>query len=93
MKHNLHLRSLPFLPHASCLTPHKMTELHCPICDTVFSTEKEGVNLPFCSKRCKLIDRARWLGEEYGLPYESEETPESYPEESNLNRNNERTLE
>lgn len=23
---------------------------------------------PFCSKRCKLIDLGRWLGEEYSLP-------------------------
>jgi endogenous inhibitor of DNA gyrase (YacG/DUF329 family) len=23
---------------------------------------------PFCSKRCKLIDLGRWLGEEYGIP-------------------------
>ena len=30
--------------------------------------------LPFCSRRCKLIDQKRWLGEEYGLPYESEDS-------------------
>ncbi len=49
--------------------------LHCPVCDVTFSTEKEGVELPFCSKRCKLIDRGRWVNEEYGLPFESEHAP------------------
>lgn len=29
--------------------------------------------MPFCSRRCKDIDCGRWLNEEYGLPWESEE--------------------
>ena len=57
--------------------------LHCPVCDVSFSTEKEEVELPFCSKRCKLIDRARWVNEEYGLPYESEQLPSSEKERKN----------
>jgi endogenous inhibitor of DNA gyrase (YacG/DUF329 family) len=29
--------------------------------------------MPFCSTRCKQIDAKRWLNEEYGLPYETEQ--------------------
>lgn len=36
--------------------------------------------MPFCSRRCQLIDLKRWLDEEYGIPVEnpedlSEDTP------------------
>jgi endogenous inhibitor of DNA gyrase (YacG/DUF329 family) len=38
--------------------------------------------MPFCSRRCKMIDARRWLGEEYGLPYlsldEQEEEPDGW---------------
>lgn len=33
--------------------------------------------MPFCSLRCRQIDLGRWLDEKYGLPYESEDEPES----------------
>lgn len=52
---------------------HPSPQIHCPVCEKRFPTDQPGIELPFCSKRCKLIDRARWLGEEYGLPFESEE--------------------
>lgn len=61
------------------------TFLRCPVCDKCFSTTEEGIALPFCSRRCKLIDRARWMDEGYGLPYESVEGPElpvSFPSEN-----------
>jgi endogenous inhibitor of DNA gyrase (YacG/DUF329 family) len=32
--------------------------------------------MPFCSPRCRQVDLGRWLGEKYGLPYESEDEPE-----------------
>jgi len=51
-----------------------MIMLHCPVCDLKFSPEERSMALPFCSRRCKLIDQKRWLGEEYGLPYESEDS-------------------
>ncbi len=51
-----------------------MPMIHCPVCDLEFSPEKRSDALPFCSKRCKLVDQGRWLGEEYGLPFESEES-------------------
>jgi endogenous inhibitor of DNA gyrase (YacG/DUF329 family) len=28
----------------------------------------EWPEFPFCSKRCRLIDFKRWLGEEYRIP-------------------------
>jgi uncharacterized protein len=33
--------------------------------------------MPFCSQRCRLLDLGRWLDEDYGLPYESEDMPAS----------------
>ncbi|MCL2305225.1 MAG: DNA gyrase inhibitor YacG [Planctomycetaceae bacterium] len=50
-----------------------MPTIHCPVCDLEFSPEQRPEALPFCSPRCKRIDQKRWLGEEYGLPYESED--------------------
>ena len=48
---------------------------HCPICERGFTP---GDAMPFCSARCKLIDCARWLGEEYGLPIEENATDTEY---------------
>lgn len=45
--------------------------MKCPICEREFLLECAN-SLPFCSPRCKEIDRARWLGEKYGLQIESE---------------------
>jgi endogenous inhibitor of DNA gyrase (YacG/DUF329 family) len=38
--------------------------------------------LPFCSRRCRLIDLGRWLGEGYRIPAEAEEeAPVEYDSE------------
>ena len=42
----------------------------CPVCDQRFDENDDGVAMPFCSSRCKLIDAARWLDERYGMPIE-----------------------
>ena len=42
----------------------------CPVCEQRFAESDVGVAMPFCSKRCKKIDAARWLDERYGLPVE-----------------------
>jgi hypothetical protein len=53
-----------------------MPTLRCPICDRPFELD-ESPAPPFCSRRCHRIDLGRWLGEEYGLPYErDEDSPE-----------------
>jgi endogenous inhibitor of DNA gyrase (YacG/DUF329 family) len=45
-------------------------ELRCPVCDQPIDP-KNAAALPFCSARCKQIDLGRWLGERYGMPFES----------------------
>ncbi|MBC7338049.1 MAG: DNA gyrase inhibitor YacG, partial [Clostridia bacterium] len=42
-----------------------MATLRCPICGKQFDPETTDA-MPFCSRRCKLIDLRRWLDEEYG---------------------------
>jgi len=44
--------------------------LTCPVCEKHFHESDDGVAMPFCSGRCKMIDAARWLDERYGLPCE-----------------------
>ena len=48
--------------------PEKM--LRCPICEARFYESDDGVAMPFCSMRCKVIDAARWLDERYSLSVE-----------------------
>lgn len=42
----------------------KSARVPCPICgaENEFFAEPLG---PFCSRRCKLVDLGKWLGEEY----------------------------
>lgn len=47
-------------------------KLKCSICESDYEFEynKEKplpVHFPFCSKRCKTIDLAKWLNEEYRI--------------------------
>ena len=45
----------------------------CPICKQSFIAEEgPGSFLPFCSRRCKDADLARWFSEEYSVPVETE---------------------
>lgn len=55
-------------------------KFRCPICERTFSGTGEDVAMPFCSRRCKTIDAARWLDETYGLPIETDETESVEPE-------------
>jgi|LSQX01.1.fsa_nt_gb endogenous inhibitor of DNA gyrase (YacG/DUF329 family) len=48
-----------------------MAPMRCSICGRQFDPENSTA-MPFCSERCRSIDRLRWLNEQYGLPYESE---------------------
>lgn len=60
-----------------------MGNMRCPICGKVFDPSTTEA-MPFCSKRCKLIDLSRWLDERYGLPLpretDQEEEEASRPE-------------
>lgn len=52
-----------------------MATVRCPVCGKSFDPD-QSESLPFCGLRCKQVDLSRWLGEQYGLPYESEEEPD-----------------
>lgn len=40
----------------------------CPICGKPIAPREENAAFPFCSDRCRLVDLAKWLGEEYRIP-------------------------
>jgi endogenous inhibitor of DNA gyrase (YacG/DUF329 family) len=45
----------------------------CPVCRQSFvEVEGPGSFFPFCSRRCKDADLARWFSEEYSVPVETE---------------------
>lgn len=44
-----------------------MATPRCPICDATVDIAQPSA--PFCSPRCRQIDLARWLGEQYGVPH------------------------
>lgn len=46
-----------------------MNKVRCPICDAAMpGAPQEYPDRPFCSKRCRVIDLGRWLGEGYRIP-------------------------
>ena len=59
-----------------------MALVRCPICGTIFDAN-ESRAMPFCSPRCRQIDLGHWLGESYGLPYESEQDSPDEPASNN----------
>ncbi|MFO0935435.1 MAG: DNA gyrase inhibitor YacG [Gemmataceae bacterium] len=43
-----------------------MSRVTCPICKAMMPADwSEYPDYPFCSKRCRMIDLGRWLGEDY----------------------------
>ncbi len=40
----------------------------CPICGKPAPPRRENRSFPFCSDRCRLVDLAKWLGEDYRIP-------------------------
>ncbi|MCL2624095.1 MAG: DNA gyrase inhibitor YacG [Planctomycetaceae bacterium] len=60
----------PWVTHEK--TPWETHEksLTCSVCEQHFAENNDGVAMPFCSQRCKMIDAARWLDERYGMPVE-----------------------
>ena len=48
--------------------------LRCPRCGVEFE-RAASPHVPFCSRRCKLIDLGKWLNEEYRVPGASSPAP------------------
>ncbi len=43
-----------------------MKPVECPICEKAMpGARAEYPDAPFCSRRCRLVDLGRWLGEDY----------------------------
>jgi hypothetical protein len=55
--------------------------LRCPICEKRFEPQ-DSPALPFCSRRCRLIDLGRWLDEDYGMPIEREDSNPQPPSDA-----------
>jgi endogenous inhibitor of DNA gyrase (YacG/DUF329 family) len=45
-----------------------MSTMVCPTCQQEFEPS-DAPHMPFCSKRCQLIDLGRWLGEKPSVPW------------------------
>lgn len=45
-----------------------MPTLVCPTCKKKFE-ESSTEHMPFCCRRCQLVDLGRWLGEEPSVPW------------------------
>jgi endogenous inhibitor of DNA gyrase (YacG/DUF329 family) len=53
-----------------------MNEPTCLICGRrLGGSLSDWPQLPFCSKKCKLIDLGRWLDERYAIPAEEPDEP------------------
>ena len=51
-----------------------MANNKCPICEIPMPAPwQEYPDYPFCSKRCRLIDLGRWLGEDYKIAKKDDE--------------------
>jgi endogenous inhibitor of DNA gyrase (YacG/DUF329 family) len=57
-----------------------MKRVRCPICQREVDEAEQArwPEFPFCSRRCRLIDLGRWLGEGYRIAAntDTEEPPE-----------------
>jgi hypothetical protein len=54
------------LRHAAGVSSAKPRLIRCPACRKE-GPWLEGPFVPFCSKRCKLVDLGKWLGEEHAI--------------------------
>jgi len=47
--------------------------MKCPICKT--TVQLSDPEMPFCSKRCRLLDLGAWADEEYRIPVVNQNAP------------------
>jgi uncharacterized protein len=60
-----------------------MSKVRCPICDAAMPGNwQDYPDYPFCSRRCRMIDLGRWLGEEYRVAGKDAADDRSTPGES-----------
>lgn len=54
----------------------KDKKIKCPVCkkETIWD---DNPYRPFCSERCRLIDLGKWASDEYRIPGEKKDVPES----------------
>jgi endogenous inhibitor of DNA gyrase (YacG/DUF329 family) len=63
----------------------------CPVCKKEALPRAANPAYPFCSKRCRLIDLGKWLGEEYKVPdKQAEETEDELPTQTPPDENSPR---
>lgn len=56
-----------------------MSQTRCPICDAGLPGNwQDYPDYPFCTRRCRLVDLGRWLGEDYRVANK----PDSDPDDS-----------
>ncbi|MFT5302759.1 MAG: endogenous inhibitor of DNA gyrase (YacG/DUF329 family) [Mariniblastus sp.] len=59
-------------------SPAPAASLHrCSYCGQSFD-RAESKHMPFCGKRCQMIDLGTWLNEGYSLPCEGESSLDTY---------------
>ncbi|QRO01436.1 DNA gyrase inhibitor YacG [Archangium violaceum] len=63
------------------------TVRECSICRKSVAPRAENPAYPFCSKRCRMVDLGRWLGEEYRVPdRQSDEQEDELPADQHPER-------
>jgi endogenous inhibitor of DNA gyrase (YacG/DUF329 family) len=57
----------------------------CPSCRKEIDASKDVHFLPFCSKRCQMVDLGKWFKEEYTIPVSAtlEDAEETIQESDN----------
>ena len=63
------------------------TVRECSICRKPVAPRAGNPAFPFCSKRCRMVDLGRWLGEEYRMPdRQADEQEDELPAEQHPER-------
>ena len=58
-----------------------MNKVRCPICDAAMPGNwQDYPDYPFCTRRCRMVDLGRWLGEGYRIADKDAEDRSTPPE-------------
>jgi len=61
----------------------RMKLIRCPVCGKMFDPSTSDA-MPFCSRRCRMIDLGRWLDEQYAIPLPEKDDQDDEPEMPSL---------